>query len=67
VDGRAELVEEVKACPVDVRSFIASEIKKLLTVDSFVDALPGFLLPDAMSQARLSLVLERLRQIARIE
>jgi hypothetical protein len=47
-----------------VRIYIASEITKLLAIDSFVDALPGYLLPDAASQARISTVLERLKQIA---
>jgi hypothetical protein len=64
VDGRAELVEEIHAGPEDVRTCIASEIKKLLAIGSFVDALPGYLLPDAASQARISTVLERLKQIA---
>ncbi|MGA8154419.1 MAG: hypothetical protein WB952_25975 [Terriglobales bacterium] len=64
VDGRAELVEEIQAGPEDVRIYIASEIKKLLTIASFVDALPGYLLPDAASQARISTVLKRLKQIA---
>jgi len=64
VDGRAELVKEIHAGPEDVRTCIAAEIKKLLGTSSFVDALPGFLLPDAVSQARISTVLERLTQIA---
>lgn len=64
VNGRAELVEEIQAGPEDVRTYIASEIKKLLAIGSFVDALPGYLLPDAASQARISTVLERLKQIA---
>ena len=64
VDGRAELVEEIQAGPENVRIYIASEIKKLLAARSFVDALPGYLLPDAASQARISTVLERLKQIA---
>jgi len=63
-DGRTELVKEIHAGPEDVRTYIASEIKKLLASSSFVDALPGFLLPDAISQARISTVLARLKQIA---
>jgi hypothetical protein len=63
-DGRGELVEEIQAGPEGVRTYIASEIKKLLAIGSFADALPGYLLPDAASQARISTVLERLKQIA---
>jgi len=40
------------------------EVKRLLRVDVFIDALPGYLLPDAISQARIGLLLERLKAIA---
>lgn len=66
VDGHAELVKEIIAGPEDVRSYIASEITKLLATQSFVDALPGYLLPDQASQARVSILLERLKKIAAI-
>jgi len=36
----------------------------LLDTRSFVDALPGFLLPDAASQARYPVVRERLNALA---
>jgi hypothetical protein len=46
VDGRAELVKEIHAGPDDVRTYIASGIAKLLATPAFLDALPGYLLPD---------------------
>jgi hypothetical protein len=64
VDGRAELVEEIHAGAADVRAYIAAEIKKLLAIREFLDALPGYLLPDPASQARVSVFLERLNKIA---
>src|SRR5215469_979028 len=66
VDGRAELVKEIHAAPEDVRAYIASEITKLLATQAFADALPGYLLPDQASQARVSILLERLKKIAAI-
>lgn len=68
VDGRAELalVKEIHARPDDVRTYIASDIAKLLATPAFLDALPGYLLPDQASQARVSILLERLKQIATI-
>ena len=66
VDGRAELVKEILAGPEDVRAYIASEITKLLATQAFADALPGYLLPDQASQARVSILLERLKKIAAI-
>ena len=64
VDGRAELLEEIQSAPEDVRSYIASGIRRLLDTSAFRDALPGYLLPDKASQARISTLLERLAAIA---
>lgn len=64
VDGRAELVEEIRAGAENVRAYIAAEIRKLLAIRQFLDALPGYLLPDQASQARVSILLERLKEIA---
>jgi len=63
VDGRAELVEEIRNGVGDVRAYIAAEIRKLLAVRKFLDALPGYLLPDSANQARVSILLERLEKI----
>lgn len=64
VDGRAELVEEIHAAAKDVSAYIATQTKKLLATSDFLDALPGYLLPDRASQARVSTLLERLKKIA---
>jgi hypothetical protein len=64
IDGRAEIVQEINAADADVRRYIVSEMRELLMTEAFVAALPGHLLPDADSQARLGVLLRRLRQIA---
>jgi hypothetical protein len=46
-----------------VRAYIAAEIRKLLAIREFLDASPGYL-PDKASQARVSILLERLKEIA---
>jgi hypothetical protein len=46
VDGRAELVEEISAGAEGVRAYIAAELRKLLATREFLDALPGYLLPN---------------------
>jgi hypothetical protein len=66
VDGRAELVNEIHAGPENVRAYIATEIRKLLATKAFLDALPGYLLPDTASQTRISILLDRLKKIAAI-
>jgi len=63
VDGRPELAEEIRSGPEDVRAYIGAEFRKLLATAEFLDALPGYLLPDQASQARVSILLERLRKI----
>jgi hypothetical protein len=65
VDGRPSLADELQAASEDLRAYVAAEIGALLEDPRFVDALPGHLLPDAASQARIGLVLRRLRDISR--
>lgn len=60
VDGRAEIVGELVEAETDVRDYIAHEVQQLLQTRAFVDALPGFLLPDTASQARLPSMLARI-------
>ena len=64
VDGRAELVAEVQAETAELRTYVRREISALLATRTFLDGLPGYLLPDAMSQARITIVLQRLRGLA---
>jgi hypothetical protein len=66
VDGRAELAGEIHSGLEDVRAYIAAEFKKLFATAEFLDALPGYLLPDQASQARVAILLERLQKIAAI-
>jgi len=65
VDGRQELLAEVKAASTDVRDYIASEVTGLLASPGFMEALPGHLPGDPASQARLPIVKERLGALTR--
>jgi hypothetical protein len=64
VDGRAELVGEIQAAARDARSYLAEEIKKLISIREFNDALPGHIPPDAASQNRVGMIISRLEDIA---
>lgn len=64
VDGRATIADEVMAAPSDVRGYVTAELGQMLRTRAFIDALPGFLLPDAANQARLPRLLGRLRAMA---
>jgi len=64
VDGREAIIEEI-ARSGEVRFYIGDQFRSLLGTPAFVDALPGYLLPDASSQNRLPILLNRLREISR--
>ncbi len=60
VDGRAELISDIQQSEDELRDYLAVEINQLLADVQFLDALPGYLPGDAASQARLTIVKERL-------
>ena len=65
VDGRPEIVDDVAAADEQVRAYISAEIRSLLDNPDFVEALAGFLLPDAASQARRPILEQRLGALVR--
>jgi predicted nucleotidyltransferase len=64
IDGRSSLLDEIQHAPKELRLYLAYEVHKLITNPEFADALPGYLLPDSASQARLHPLLQTLRAIA---
>ncbi len=64
VDGRLELVDEVRAAPETVREYLRAKFAALMAIDAFVTAVPGHLAGDAGTQARVPQVLERFRALA---
>lgn len=66
LDGRAELVAELQAAPLELRRYVASEFGALLETPAFLDALAGHLPGDSVSQQRLPKLVERIRQVAKV-
>ena len=64
LDGRSEVVSEVQKAVADLKDYLAVRCSMLLTDRDFLDALPGHLLPDAASQARSSIIIDRLKTIS---
>ena len=64
VDGREELAAEITASANDLRTYLARWMTRLTTSTAFEAALPGYLMPDEGSQARMELVLDRMKFIA---
>jgi hypothetical protein len=63
VDGRPELIEEVRRSGPGIRAYLASELGAWLAHEAFRDLVEGFYRGDAASQARKAKVYERLRAL----
>jgi hypothetical protein len=64
IDGREEINKEIYAAKPDLKSYLSAKFKTFLTNDLFIESLSGHLLPDRASQARLPILLERIKGIA---
>jgi hypothetical protein len=63
INGRAEVIEDIKNSEPDLKDFIVKSLQGFLEDEFFLEALPGHLLPDQASQARRSIILERIKKI----
>ena len=61
IDGRSEIIADVAAASIDLRTAIATGLERLLALPDAEDVIAAQLLPDAQSQDRLPLVLDRIR------
>jgi len=64
VDGRERLISELAVAPREMAAYVAERIGRMLDEDAFVDAIAGHLPGDNTGQARLPIVLARLRALA---
>jgi hypothetical protein len=64
VDGRHSLIEEVQAAPNNLRIYLAEAMRALLDEPRFLDALPGYLLPDSASQSRIASLLSKFQKLS---
>ena len=64
VEGREQLLEELAEAPTDIRKYLGEATGKLLGNERFLEALPGYVPGDAISQLRVSIIIERLKNMA---
>jgi predicted nucleotidyltransferase len=64
LDGRPEVVEEIRHCDPMLREHLQLRLAALLKDDRFLEALPGHMPGDEGSQARVPIIINRLRAIA---
>lgn len=67
IDGRSEVVGEIRSAAAEVRGYLAKQAKELLSSPAFMDALPGHVLPDAASQERVATIIGRFKQLGSLE
>ncbi len=63
VDGREQLLDELADAPIELRDYLGEATARLLATERFLDALPGYVMGDTISQRRIPLIIERLRQM----
>ena len=61
VDGREQLLDELAAAPMELRKYLGESTAKLLATERFLDALPGYVPGDSISQRRVQIIIERMR------
>ncbi len=66
IDGRQEIIKEIYASSSYLRAYLSDQFQDFLTNELFIESLSAHLLPDKASQARLPILLERIRKIADI-
>jgi predicted nucleotidyltransferase len=66
LDGRPEIVKEIKTAPEDVNKYLTRKFGEFLNNRSFLDALPGHLLPDSASQQRVPILMDRIRAVTNL-
>ena len=64
LDGRPAILEEVRNADEVVRKAIKEQFSSLIKNERFLEAIPGHLPGDEASQARLSLIVERVEALA---
>jgi predicted nucleotidyltransferase len=67
IDGRNELISEIRESAVSLRAYLREEFSRLLSTEKFVQSLAGYLPSDPGSQQRLPYLRQRLRSIASTE
>jgi hypothetical protein len=66
IDGRAHIVAEIDQAPSELRSYVISAVRNLLTSRDFNEALPGQIPLGEASQRRLPGLRQKLREIAKL-
>jgi len=64
IDGRKELLAEIKSSAQDLQKYIAQELQSFLETPTFLQNLSGFVPGDPANQARVPLLLNRIKELS---
>ena len=64
LDGREEIMDEIKKTDTTLASELAKRFSELLQNNQFIDAISGHLPTDTTSQARVPMILKTIKKIA---
>lgn len=67
LDGRPEIVSEIKAADKKLQTYIAKNFSDWLQNKVFINALPGLIAPDPTSQDRFSLIVDKIKIISTLQ
>lgn len=67
IDGRKELVEEIRECDNELKKYLSKRFEELIDNPRFVESLPGKVPGDNASQARVTVILERMKVLAEMQ
>lgn len=66
IDGRPEVIEEVRQSNDDLKNYLSGTFNMLLDDSRFIEAVPGKVPGDESSQARVSVILDNIKNIAEV-
>lgn len=66
LDGRPELEDEIENAEENIRSYVCNRIRAFVDDPKFIESLAGHLPGDPGSQARLPILIEKLRRLAEL-
>lgn len=66
IDGRLCLTAEIEESSSELQAHVSESVRALLAEPRFLDALPGYLLPDEASQGRIGDLLLKLRRLSNL-
>ncbi len=67
IEGHETVIEEIEAAPASLRGYLAHAARQLLAEPRFIDALPGYLPGDAISQCRVPIIIKGWKQSRQVD